>query len=194
MLFKSRFWPGLADGTITLAFRRWRRPQVRAGGSYRTPAGMLQVDDLRVVDPDAITAREAKQAGYADVASLRRDLDAYPGTVHRVRFHFAGADPRVALRADAKLGADDWAALATRLERLDRASRRGPWTAVVLRLIAERPGVRAGDLATSLGRDQPSFKADVRKLKELGLTASLEVGYRLSPRGCAALRRLERGR
>jgi hypothetical protein len=31
------------------------------------------------------------------------------------------------------------------------------------------------------------FKADVRKLKELGLTESLEVGYRLSPRGRAVL-------
>jgi hypothetical protein len=32
-----------------------------------------------------------------------------------------------------------------------------------------------------------SFKRDVRKLKELGLTESLEVGYRLSPRGAALL-------
>jgi len=30
----------------------------------------------------------------------------------------------------------------------------------------------------------------VRKLKELGLTESLEVGYRLSPRGRALLERL----
>jgi hypothetical protein len=27
------------------------------------------------------------------------------------------------------------------------------------------------------------FKLDIRKLKESGLTESLEVGYRLSPRG-----------
>lgn len=37
-------------------------------------------------------------------------------------------------------------------------------------------------------------KVDVSKLKELGLTESLEVGYRLSPRGRAALRRHERRR
>jgi hypothetical protein len=35
-----------------------------------------------------------------------------------------------------------------------------------------------------------SCEADVRKLKELGLTESLEVGYRLSPRGRALLARL----
>ena len=57
------------------------------------------------------------------------------------------------------------------------------------RLIAERPGVRAGDLADDLGMERLAFKADVRKLKGLGLTESLEVGYRLSPRGQAWLRR-----
>jgi hypothetical protein len=33
------------------------------------------------------------------------------------------------------------------------------------------------------------FKLDVRKLKELGLTESLPVGYRLSPRGEFLLQR-----
>jgi hypothetical protein len=34
------------------------------------------------------------------------------------------------------------------------------------------------------------FKTNVRKLKELGLTESLEVGYRLSPRGKTGIERL----
>jgi hypothetical protein len=38
-----------------------------------------------------------------------------------------------------------------------------------------------------MGYDRPAFKLDVRKLKRLGLTESLEVGYRLSPRGRAYL-------
>jgi hypothetical protein len=62
----------------------------------------------------------------------------------------------------------------------------------VLELVASRPGVRAADLAASLGRETLPFKVDVRKLKELGLTESLEVGYRLSPRGRAVMRRLRR--
>jgi len=37
------------------------------------------------------------------------------------------------------------------------------------------------------GQDKISFKLNVRKLKTLGLTESLEVGYRLSPRGIALL-------
>jgi hypothetical protein len=36
--------------------------------------------------------------------------------------------------------------------------------------------------------ERQAFKLNVRKLKELGLTESLEVGYRLSPLGEAFLR------
>ena len=49
------------------------------------------------------------------------------------------------------------------------------------------PGVRAPDLAASLGRETLPFKRDVRKLKELGLTHSLPGGYEISPRGRAYL-------
>ncbi|WP_179221744.1 hypothetical protein [Inquilinus limosus] len=56
--------------------------------------------------------------------------------------------------------------------------------------MAECPATRAPDLAARFGRDTASFKADVRKLKALGLTESLEVGYRLSPRGRALLERI----
>ena len=85
------------------------------------------------------------------------------------------------------LTADEVAELERRLARLDAS--RGPWTAQVLRMIGDRPGVRAGDLAHELGRERLAFKADVRKLKALGLTESLEIGYRLSPRGRAYLDR-----
>jgi transposase len=45
----------------------------------------------------------------------------------------------------------------------------------------------ASAAGTAEHRERHPFKADVRKLKELGLTESLEVGYRLSPRGRALL-------
>jgi ribosomal protein S19E (S16A) len=47
-------------------------------------------------------------------------------------------------------------------------------------------------LALQVDADVPSFKRRVRQLKELGLTESLEVGYRLSPRGRAVLEHLIR--
>ena len=185
MLFAQRFVPGMADGTVTVTFRRWRRPQAVVGRRYRTPAGMIAVDALDEVDPAAITDDDARRAGYPDAAALRADLrgpDDAP--VLRVAFHVVDEpDPRALLAADDDLGADDVAAITARLARLDAAAPDGPWTAAVLALIAEQPAVRAGDLAARLGRERLAFKADVRKLKALGLTESLPVGYRLSPRG-----------
>ena len=103
-----------------------------------------------------------------------------------MQLHLAGPDPRVALR-DQVPSQDEVAAIVERLRRLDRASTSGPWTSAVLQMIADRPTVRAPELAASFGRDTAPFKIDVRKLKELGLTESLRIGYRLSPRGQAVL-------
>ena len=67
------------------------------------------------------------------------------------------------------------------------ASRHGPWTRAALTIISERPAVRAPDLAAELGLETVVFKRNVRKLKERGLTESLDVGYRIAPRGQALL-------
>jgi hypothetical protein len=191
VLFKQRLWDGLRDGSITVTYRRWKRLQVVVGNRYRTGGGVLEVDAVTVVDDDALTDAESRRAGYPDRATLVRELDRYPeGDLYRIEFHHAGEDPRAALRQDADLTDADHEAIAARLARLDRVSPRGPWTRAALDVIAAHPEVRAGDLAASLGRDRASFKLDVRKLKELGLTESLDVGYRLSPRGRAVLDRL----
>jgi hypothetical protein len=191
MLFEQRLWAGLADGTVTVTFRRWQRPRARAGGSHRTPAGVLAIDAVTEVDPAAITEEDARVAGFVSRAELLRQLDRHgDGPVYRVDFHHAGPDPRDALRQADDLPDEELARLRTRLDRLDRAGRSGPWTASTLRLIGDRPGVRAAELAAAVGRERHPFKVEVRKLKELGLTESLEVGYRLSPRGRALLERL----
>jgi hypothetical protein len=191
MLFPQGFWAGLEDGSVTLAFRRWRRPGVKAGGTQLTPVGVLAIDAVEPVEVTDIAEGDARQAGYRDRDELLAELARHPdGTLYRIAFHHAGADPRVALREDAEVSDDQLAAIRARLGRLDRASSHGPWTEAVLRLIAARPGVRAADLAASLGRETQPFKTDVRKLKALGLTESLAVGYRLSPRGRTVLDRL----
>ena len=99
----------------------------------------------------------------------------------------AGADPRIALREEAGHTPEVIETIGARLGRLDTSSRHGPWTADALGMIETQPGRRAPDLARQAGRETLAFKADVRKLKEMGLTESLEVGYRLSPRGAAYL-------
>jgi hypothetical protein len=187
VLFTQRFWPGIADGSITLTFRRWKRLQAVAGNRYRTPAGIIEVESVEIVDPQRIRDADARRSGFDSAAALVADLRGTADLpVYRIAFHRVEApDPRAVLADDAVLDADAVANIDRRLDRLDAASANGPWTAAVLALIDAHPERRAGDLADMLGRERLSFKADVRKLKNLGLTTSLSVGYRLSPRGRA---------
>jgi hypothetical protein len=186
MLFRREDLAAIAAGEVTLAFRRWKRPTVKSGGTLQTPVGLLAIESVDVVDAAAIGAADARRAGFPDAAAARAALRGV-GATYRIAFHVAGPDPRIALREDAALGEAARSEIALRLARLDRASAHGPWTDSTLRAIAAEPGTRAADLAARLGRDRLPFKADVRKLKALGLTESLEIGYRLSPRGRAYL-------
>ncbi|NDL59267.1 hypothetical protein [Phytoactinopolyspora mesophila] len=195
MLFEKRFWAGIADGSVTVTFRRWKRAQVLAGRSYRSAAGMLDVVAVDVVDTTSISDDDAVAAGYPDAAALVADLRGEAGQpVYRIRFRLAERpDPRAELAADAELDESDVAEIDRRLDRLDRASKHGAWTRPTMRLIAQHPERRAGDLAEMMNRERADFKLDVRKLKNLGLTESLSVGYRLSPRGMAYLARAGSG-
>jgi hypothetical protein len=179
---------GIADGSVTVAYRRWDKPRVRPGGTQRTAVGVIRFDTVEEVDPATLTEADAARAGVRSLAALLRLLDRRDGArVYRMQVCLAGEDPRVGLREQSDLSAEDRRAVDVRLDRMDAARTTGPWTRQVLRLIAERPGVRAPDLAASLGCETLPFKRDVRKLKELGLTRSLEVGYEISPRGRAYL-------
>ncbi|MEM1413530.1 MAG: hypothetical protein AAGH15_01450 [Myxococcota bacterium] len=195
MLFKKRFWAGLESGAVTLAFRRWKRPTVRVGGTLQSPVGRLAIEAVEQTRLADITAADAEAAGYASKAELLKALRRQdPAPLYRVRLRFVGGDPRVALRADDALDAPALAALLASLERSDARSGGAPWTHRMLQTLSEEPGRRAGDLAPRFEVDLPTFKARVRRLKALGLTESLQVGYRLSPRGHRVLEALARRR
>jgi hypothetical protein len=185
MLFNRRALDGIAVGEVDVAFRRWKRPTVKAGGTLRTRAGVLAIDAVEPTSVRKISAQDARRAGFASrselLAGLRRE-----GRLYRVEFRRIGDDPRVALRQKSSISKAERAKLDARLARMDQA-RGEPWTRRVLELIDARPETVAEDLAASLGMEKLPFKRDVRKLKELGLTESLLVGYRLSPRGRAYL-------
>jgi len=189
MRFTMQFWPGIADGTVTLAFRRWRRPTVVAGRRYRTAGGRIEVISVDVVDPVDISDAEAERSGHESADAIRSQLRGEPEwPVFRVEFRrLDEPDPRAVLANSADLTDADVEAIDRRLDRLDRSSKHGAWTRQTLQLIAEHPERRAPDLAEMVGRDIQPFKLDVRKLKNLGLTLSLNPGYRLSPRGAAYL-------
>ncbi len=176
------------DGTLDLAFRRWDRPRLRPGTRMRTRVGLVEVVSLEQVDVRDIGDDEARRAGAASAEEVVSRLCVRTERpVFRIGLRYAGPDPREALREDGDLSDDDRAELLRRLDRFDRSALDGAWTRATLALVGRRPATRAPDLAAELGRDPVVFKRDVRKLKELGLTESLDVGYRLSPRGRALL-------
>ena len=174
-------------GDIDLAFRRWERPRVRVGTRMRTQVGLLEVTALDEVAEDSLTEHDARRAGAASVADLVGALAHRPDQpVWRVGLRWAGPDPRDALRESVP-DEVEVARLRAWLDRLDASSAIGPWTRATLVTIGENPGRRAPELAAALGRETAEFKRDVRKLKEKGLTQSLDIGYLLSPRGAAVL-------
>ena len=184
MLFRQDSLDGIRDGRITVAFRRWRRPTVRTGGTLMLPIGQLRIVEVRQIAEEDITDADAARAGYASRQALREELAGRTeGTLYRIELGALGPDPRLALRMRSSLSEGELAALNGKLAKLDANAPAGPWTRRVLALIRDNPAVRAGDLCKAVQMDRLLFKAYVRKLKALGLTESLEVGYRLSPRG-----------
>src|SRR6476469_3123424 len=98
----------------------------------RTSVGVVEVTYVERVAEYKLTAADAKRAGAAALAALRQ------------------AEPT----------GDEVTKIRAALERLDRASAIGPWTAATLRMIDDSPATRAPDLAASVGRDTASFKRD----------------------------------
>ncbi len=189
MLLNRATAQGIADGSITIVLRRWDSPRAKAGGTQRTQAGTIRIDDV-VEKPGRyrVSAAEARAAGYPDAKTAQADLDRRPAAhTYVITVSFLAPDERPDLAADDTLTADDVAAIADRLDRWDAAAET-PWTRDYLTTIGDNEAVRAPDLAAGFGMDVSRFKRRVRQLKGLGLTISLDVGYRLSPRGRAFLR------
>jgi hypothetical protein len=191
MLLRQTELEGILLGSVELIFRCWQRPTVKTGGSLLTPIGKLSILAVDDVTGASISEQEARRAGYDSLAALRAELDRYPrARVFRVSLGPLEPDPRIALGNQAATDAEA-AGLAVRLAGFDRRAANA-WTTATLELIGRRPETRAAALARELGQERESFKLNVRKLKNLGLTQSLELGYRLSARGESVLAWLRR--
>jgi len=147
----------------------------------------VEVTSIARADEQRLTDRDAAEAGFDSVADLIKWCRAKgSGDLYRIGITLAGPDPRIELRRTDKLGPPDVTALNTKLDRMDRAADQ-PWTRKTLRQIQRLPGVVSTELAAEVGQERQAYKLRVRRLKALGLTESLERGYRLSPRGEAYL-------
>ena len=167
-------------GKVTLAFRRWRKPTVKSGGTLNTAIGQLAIDEVKKVSERSITKAQALAAGFESKAALVKELGGRDGELHRIKLSYAGTDPREAMREKQ----DDLEPVLKRLNRM------GSWTKDVLQAIKQHPRLRAADLADKLDCERDWLKPNIRKLKNLGLTISHDIGYELSPRGKAVLKQL----
>lgn len=189
MLLNRDTAEGIAIGTITLVLRRWDAPRAKPGGTQRTIAGTIRIDGVTEYPGNyRVTAAQARAAGYPDAKSAQKELDRRPARhTYVIAVSYLAPDERPDLAADDRLSGADVDAIAARLDRWDAAAET-PWTRQYLEMVRNNEAVRAPDLAARVGLEVPRFKRRVRQLKGLGLTISLDVGYRLSPRGKTFLR------
>lgn len=192
LLFKQEILKGIKTGVISLAFRKWKRPTVKKGSLLKTSVGRLEIVDIKKTDQDKISNDEACKAGFKDLDSLLKKLNAgKDGQIYKIKVRYHSPDPRIALRQDDSFSDKELVELKKKLDRLDTYSRQGVWTREILETILENPQRKAADLASLTGREKDWLKRNIRKLKNLGLTVSHNPGYTLSPRGKAFLNKLK---
>jgi hypothetical protein len=191
MLFTAATLRGLTQGRVSCTYRRWEVVRPKVGSRFTTSAGVVEVTSITHADEQQLTEREAAEAGFDSVAELLKWCSAKGnGDLYRIGIALAGPDPRTELRRTDNLDAADIATLNAKLDRMDRAADQA-WTRNTLRQIQRLPGVVSTELAAEVGQERRTYKLRVRRLKSLGLTESLERGYRLSPRGQAYLAALD---
>lgn len=186
MLFKSKTLSDIKTGKVSLAFRRWKTLSVKAGSLVKTSVGLIEILSIAPVEESGISEQEAINAGFADVSelvgTLRAQLD---GTIYRIGIRYHSEDPRISLRTGSLTDDGAYRSLHMKLARLDQYSKTGPWTWKVMETISHHPHLRAADLAVLTGFGKEWLKLNIRKLKNLGLTQSHEVGYSISPLGAS---------
>jgi hypothetical protein len=191
MLFTAATLRGLQEGRVSCTYRRWEVVRPKVGSRFTTSAGVVEVTSITPADEQQLTERDAAEAGFDSVTELIKWSSARGnGDLYRIGIALAGPDPRIELRRTDNLDAADIATLNAKLDRMDRVAEQ-PWTRSTLRQIQRLPAVVSTELAAEVGQERRAYKLRVRRLKALGLTESLERGYRLSPRGQAYLAALD---
>ena len=191
MLIKQRTLRRIVAGEIRVAYRKWKRATVRSGGTLMTSLGQLAVESVERVELNALSEIDARDAGFGSLDELLRILEGKAdGDIYRIVLRYAGPDPRASLR-DEIPDAEELELLCAKIRKSEDRSD-SPWRVAALQTIRAQPETRAAELAVALGFETKRFKSNVRTLKALGLTQSMGIGYRLSPRGEAVLVGLER--
>ena len=95
MLIKLETLEAIKRGDITLQFRRWTRPSVKAGGTLKTKVGLLGIGSITEMAPDDVTAADARKAGFTSIDDFRSWLDTMKQgpLFHRIEVRYIGPVP-----------------------------------------------------------------------------------------------------
>lgn len=184
MLISMQELIAIREGRINVQFRKWKRPSVKTGTLLKTAIGQVEVQSVEAIDEADMTSTDAVAAGFENRNALLQSLAKHDhGTIYRITVRYHSEDPRIKLRNETAPSDEQLTKLKKKLQRLDTASQEGPWTRETLLIIRDHPRVVSTELARSLGRERMWLKTNIRKLKNMGLTISHEIGYELSPLG-----------
>ncbi len=92
MQFSQELREEVACGAITVSYRLWQRPKVKAGGTYWVGPAQIQVDSIELVPFSSVTRSDIRRSGERDRESLRQRA-AHAGPIHddtlvyRIEFH-----------------------------------------------------------------------------------------------------------
>ena len=89
MVFTKRLRDGVRRGDITISIRIWMHPHVKAGGRYPMEEGQIEVESIRQIQMEDITAHLVRESGFPDLDSLLKIARHGRGqNVYLVRFHY----------------------------------------------------------------------------------------------------------
>ncbi|MBE8722496.1 ASCH domain-containing protein [Sphingobacterium pedocola] len=184
MLFKEIHLQGIKSGKINLAFRKWQKASVKIGSLLHTSVGLVEILNIEVVNEIDVTDNDASDAGFADKKQLLKSFtSSSTGKIFKISVSYHSADPRIKLRQQTELLEQQFENLRKKLERLDNYSKQGYWTGKILLTIKHNPNLHAVGIAKLTGFKKEWLKLNIRKLKNMGLTISHNIGYEISPLG-----------
>ncbi len=184
MLFKQKHLEGIKAGKVTLAFRRWKRTDLKKGSLIKTAVGTIEITDIATIKETHINDIDAKKAGFINLDSLLKSLhseeEARIFKMH-IRNYIELARPKATEKSSLSKG--DINKLKAKLTQFDKYSRSGAWTNNILKTLHENPKATSTELSLKTGKTREWLQLNIRKLKNLGLTVNHDPGYELTKIG-----------
>ncbi|MGH9694750.1 MAG: ASCH domain-containing protein [Bryobacteraceae bacterium] len=69
-MFRMQDRERVARGEITVTFRLWKSAKVKAGKSYATQLGAVEIEDVQVMPAAMVSEDDVAASGCADVAAI----------------------------------------------------------------------------------------------------------------------------